>query len=158
MKRKKTEKISFILYSKERKRVLKSIKPGRGPSLMNGVGSIAAGLFGIFWTFLAVSMGAPWFFVLFGIIFVGMAIAQAIYNLNNATNKNRFSEYDIVEDSEEHDPMQEYINNRVKEEQGSESDMDIKIEEQKFHYCPYCGAQVNADFEFCSQCGKKLSD
>lgn len=37
----------------ERKRVtfsMKSVKPGRGPSAMNAVGSIAVGIFGVFWT------------------------------------------------------------------------------------------------------------
>lgn len=32
---------------------MKSVKPGRGPSFMNGVGYVAAAVFGIFWMILA---------------------------------------------------------------------------------------------------------
>ena len=31
-------------------------------------------LFGIFWIFLANSIGAPWYFILFGLVFVGVAV------------------------------------------------------------------------------------
>jgi len=65
---------------------MKSVKPGRGPSMMGGVGAIGAGLFGIIWTFGAASMGAPGFFVLFGIVFIGISIFSAVYNLKNATS------------------------------------------------------------------------
>ena len=37
---------------------MKSIKPGRGPSMMGGLGSIFAGVFGVIWTMAAVQMGA----------------------------------------------------------------------------------------------------
>lgn len=38
---------------------MKSVKPGRGPSFMNGVGYVAAAVFGIFWMILAGGIGAP---------------------------------------------------------------------------------------------------
>ncbi|WP_240927457.1 hypothetical protein [Paenibacillus thiaminolyticus] len=59
---------------------MKSIKPGRGPSAMEAIGSIAVGIFGVIWTFAAANMGAPIFFVLFGIVFVGLAVIQGIYH------------------------------------------------------------------------------
>ena len=34
---------------------MKSIKPGRGPSMMSGIAGIGAVIFGIFWTIMAVS-------------------------------------------------------------------------------------------------------
>lgn len=37
---------------------MKSVKPGRGPSFMNGVGYVAAAVFGIFWMILAGGIGA----------------------------------------------------------------------------------------------------
>ncbi len=40
---------------------MKSIKPGRGPSMMSGIAGIGAVVFGIFWTIMAVQMGAPIF-------------------------------------------------------------------------------------------------
>ena len=67
---------------------MKSVKPGRGPSMMGGIMGIAVGLFGVFWTILAVSGGA-WFMAPFGIIFVVIAVVQAIYNFKNAKNPNR---------------------------------------------------------------------
>ena len=42
---------------------MKSVKPGRGPSFMNGIGYAAAAVFGIFWMILAGGMGAPGLFV-----------------------------------------------------------------------------------------------
>lgn len=54
---------------------MKSVKPGRGPSFMNGVGYVAAAVFGIFWMILAGGIGAPGLFVAFGAIFVLMAVA-----------------------------------------------------------------------------------
>ena len=68
---------------------MKSIKPGRGPSMMGGIGSVAAVLFGVIWTFAAASMGAPFFFPLFGLVFIGVGIANAVYSFKNATGDNR---------------------------------------------------------------------
>lgn len=45
---------------------MKSIKPGRGPSMMGAFGSAAVTVFGILWTIMAMSMGAPIFFACFG--------------------------------------------------------------------------------------------
>ena len=36
---------------------MKSVKPGRGPSFMNGVGYVAAAVFGIFWMIMAGGIG-----------------------------------------------------------------------------------------------------
>lgn len=60
---------------------MKSIKPGRGPSMMSGIAGIGAVVFGVFWTIMAVQMGAPIFFAAFGIIFIVMAIVGVIYNM-----------------------------------------------------------------------------
>ena len=83
---------------------MKSIKPGRGPSFMGGVMSILVGLFGVVWTVVAASAGGG-FFALFGIIFIAVAVVQAIYNFKNATGKNRYSAFDITDSSEEPDPL-----------------------------------------------------
>lgn len=84
---------------------MKSVKPGRGPSFMNGVGYVAAAVFGIFWMILAGGIGAPGLFVAFGAIFVLMAVAGAIYQFSNATRKNRFSAFDITDEQEEPDEL-----------------------------------------------------
>jgi hypothetical protein len=124
---------------------MKSIKPGRGPSMMSAIGSVAAGLFGVFWTGLALSMGAG-FMAVFGVIFIIIAVAGAVYNLKNATGKNRFSEYDITNSTEEPDPLNERFG----------GDGPDKTGEAASAYCPYCGSPVQQGFAFCNRCGKKL--
>lgn len=128
---------------------MKSIKPGRGPSAMNAIGSVAAVIFGIFWTIMASSMGAPAIFPLFGVVFIGLGIAQAVYHFKNATEKNRFSAFDITDGSEEPDPLQQRFHATVETAPYKNSDDDVQ-------FCPYCGTPVQAGFEFCAKCGKKL--
>ncbi len=131
---------------------MKSIKPGRGPSFMGGVSSIFAAIFGVIWTFSASAMGAPGFFSLFGVVFVIMAIGSSIYNFKNATSKNRFSTYDITDSNEEPDPL----NMRFHSSEEPFSSYEAFGESTNHKFCPYCGAKVQEDFEFCNQCGKKL--
>ena len=115
---------------------MKSVKPGRGPSFMTGIAAVGAGVFGIIWTFLASSMGAPTPFALFGVVFVILAAAMAIYSFRNATGENRHSIMDIVDDGEEPDPL----NQRFGEKR----------------YCPYCGGTLPDNARFCPACGKEL--
>jgi hypothetical protein len=117
---------------------------------MSAVGSVFAAIFGVIWTVMATSMGAPTFFTLFGIIFVVFAMIQGIYYFNNTTNKNRMSVFDITDENEEPDPLQARMN--IKDCNGN---MDnIKINDANF--CPYCGVRLNEEFSFCPKCGKKL--
>ncbi len=126
---------------------MKSIKPGRGPSMMSGIMCIIVGVFGIIWTIGAVSMGAGPIFALFGIVFISVAVINAIYNFKNATNKNRYSTFDIVDKSEEGDPFDKYIKTDIDSFNNSESSSN---------FCPYCGTKVEDEYEFCNKCGKKL--
>ncbi|KUP23671.1 hypothetical protein AWJ19_09435 [Paenibacillus sp. DMB5] len=133
---------------------MKSIKPGRGPSGMSAIGSIAVGVFGVFWTITAAQMGAPVFFVAFGVIFVGLAIVQGIYHFKNATGKNRMSLMDITDRHEEPDPLDTFFQKSVDSDhynhESHESDNTLS-------YCPYCGSKVtNAAYQFCPRCGKAL--
>lgn len=125
---------------------MKSIKPGRGPSFMGGVMGIAGALFGVFWTVMAIAGGA-WFMAPFGLIFIGVAVYNTIYNFKNATGKNRYSEYDIVDESEEPDPWDEKFGNIRKEE---------KVYVTAAKYCPYCGEKAEEDYKFCLSCGREL--
>ena len=75
---------------------MKSIKPGRGPSMMGGFGSVFGIVFGIFWTVLASSMTQGFglvgvIFPLFGVLFIIMGVVNAIYHFKNATGENRYS-------------------------------------------------------------------
>lgn len=131
---------------------MRSIKPGRGPSGMGAVASIFVALFGVIWTLATIRIGAPFFFSLFGILFVGLAIVQGIYHFKNATGKNRYSSFDITEDGEEPDPL----NQRFGEENpyaGAE-----RKDGTAAAFCPYCGEPVDGAYEYCPKCGKKLPD
>ena len=126
---------------------MKSIKPGRGPSMMGGISSIFVALFGVVWTVIAVSIGAG-FMGIFGIIFIAMAVVSAVYNFKNATGKNRYSSFDITEDGEEPDPWNERF--------GEQRDYTQASSTGGSSFCPYCGARAEGDFAYCNKCGKKL--
>lgn len=129
---------------------MKSIKPGRGPSMMGGIGSAIIAVAGIGWTIGATAMGAPPFFALFGLCFIAIAIVQAIYNFKNAGSKNRYSSFDITDEHEEPDPLNQRFNPSAKEEYYSPNGSEPT------QFCPYCGTKAEQGFEFCRSCGKKL--
>lgn len=128
---------------------MKSIKPGRGPSMMGGVMGLVMGAFGVFWTIMAMNIGAPGMFAAFGVIFVVVAVCNAIYNFKNATGKNRHSMFDITTDQEEPDPLNEYFSDKKAAEEGDQ-------ERDKYAFCPYCGRKLDEGDRYCGQCGKKI--
>jgi len=128
---------------------MKSIKPGRGPSMTGVVMGIFVAFFGVIWTGAAVSMGAPIFFALFGVGFVAVAISGAVYNFKNATGKKRYSLYDITTGDEEPDPLNERFGHTDADDAPDTASRDSK-------YCPFCGARLEARFRYCNQCGEKL--
>lgn len=125
---------------------MKSIKPGRGPSMMGGVMGIFLICFGIVWTVFAAS-AAP-IMALFGVFWTGMAVVITVYNFKNATQKNRYSQFDIVEHGEEPDPLERKFGNPPAASTRQSSDGS--------RFCPFCGAPVQKDFKFCGKCGKEL--
>ena len=134
-----------------------SVKRGRMRSAQNAAGGVFGAIFGIIWTVAAVGMGAPWFFAVFGIFFVAMAISGAYISWKNATGDNRYSEFDIVETDAEPDPWDKKFRNDGTEFDIKESCGHIH-EKGAARFCPYCGTQAESDFEFCKNCGKKLPD
>ncbi len=129
---------------------MKSIKPGRGPSGMNAIGSLAAVVVGIIWTIAAVNMDAPAFFPLFGILFVILGVVQLVYHYKNATGENRYSLFDITDESEERDPLNERFG------KGRAADAAADAPKKADGFCPYCGKSVEGDYEFCPKCGRQL--
>lgn len=124
---------------------MKSVKRGRGPSFMEGAAGIFAALFGVIWMIAAASMGAG-LFSLFGLVFIGFAVVNAVYSFRNALGEKRYSEYDIVSGDEELDPLNERFGApQHAEQEGVES-----------RYCPYCGAKAVEGYIYCNKCGKKL--
>lgn len=82
---------------------------------MSAMAGVVQIIFGIFWTFIAFTIGqtAPFpinlAFPLFGVLFVTIGIVSLVYNARNATAKNRFSDFDITSTGEEPDPLNELI-------------------------------------------------
>lgn len=124
---------------------------------MGAGGSIFAALFGVFWTYMAVSMGAPWFFALFGIFFIVAAVIQFFYHYKNATGKNRFSAFDITEEGEEPDPL-DPVPERELESRTAPEEERTKSGENAAGFCPYCGHPTEQGFIFCRKCGRRLPD
>ena len=125
---------------------MKSVKPGRGPSAMGAMGSLVGVIFGVIWTGAAASMGAPAFFLAFGVLFIVIGIVQAVYHFKNATGENRFSEFDITEDGEEPDPLDRRAQDDPERPGGG------------FRFCPYCGARSGEGFVYCAKCGRQLPE
>ena len=155
---------------------MKSFKRGRGPSMMGGVVAVCMAVFGLIWTVMAsritkdpfgdmggmagfnVSGTSGMFdsigsiFPLFGVVFMVVAIVVAVYNFKNATSKNRYSEFDIVDGHEEPDPL----NQRFGGEPYESNEGSWQAETAESRFCPYCGAKAQQGYEYCNQCGKKL--
>jgi hypothetical protein len=55
--------------------------PSEGSSALMGIAVVG---FGIFWTIMAASMGAPMFFPLFGVFFIGMGFFQSVNSYTKA--------------------------------------------------------------------------
>ena len=105
---------------------------------MGVVGAVVVAVFGVFWTATAASMGAPGFFVAFGVVFIAVAVAIGIYHFYNATAANRFSELDIVPSGAEPDPFTPGARQSVE------------------GVCSSCGAPLSSEFAFCPKCGKAV--
>jgi len=121
-----------------------------------------AAVFGVLWLSVLSSMGPPGpisrLFHAMGVLFVLAGIGSAIYNLYNATSRNRFSSLDVTTDREESDPIAEALDlhpDRGRKHRGPEpsSRGPRRVEGG---YCPYCGAAVDDDFDFCPKCGKDI--
>ena len=125
---------------------MRSIKPGRGPSMHGGIVGIFMICFGIGWTLLAAQ--ASGFMALFGVLWTGIAVVTTVYNFKNATGKNRYSAFDITEAGEEPDPL----NTRF----GAPTDTAAPSADADRSFCPYCGKRVEKDFTYCQSCGRKL--
>ena len=127
---------------------MKSIKPGRGPSAMNAVGSAVGIIFGLVWTAVAASMSP--IMAIFGVLFIIMGVVNLVYHAKNAAGEERYSLMDIVDENEEPDPLNEKFG-----KPGDPGDAPSPSGGES-RFCPYCGAPVDGDYAFCPKCGKKL--
>lgn len=128
---------------------MKQIKRGRAPSFLGGVVGIGVVLFGMIWTVFAGRMFPP--MALFGLIFIGIGIANTVYNFKNASSPNRYSEFDIVDDTEENDPL------NLRYGKKTQNAVEVEYTEvKKSRYCPFCGTAADDKFRFCPNCGSQL--
>ena len=136
---------------------MKHIKPGRGPSAMGACRrhhrrrfSASSGPYRS-----RLHRGAPAFFRLFGVLFVIIGIVQAVYSFKNATGKNRYSSFDIVDSAGGAGPLGSAVRRRCRIRRCSGTSRQLGAE---LRYCPYCGAEAGEGFAFCAKCGRKLPD
>lgn len=119
--------------------------------------SIIMAVFGVFWMIFTSSMGAPGFFSLFGLLFIIIAIVQAIYHFTNAAGRNRMSLFDITDHDREPDPLQQYFHGSEAPTASSTSAQPSGIDPREVNFCPYCGRRIaDASHRFCMGCGKEI--
>lgn len=129
---------------------MKSIKPGRAPSLQGGIMGIFMICFGIIWTILAAQ--ASILFAVIGVLWTCMAVVTTFFNFKNAKSENRYSMYDITVDDEEPDPLNEKFGGK----EAGDAPAPDAARSGASRFCPWCGTKLDADYAFCNQCGKKL--
>lgn len=113
---------------------MKSIKPGRGYSLVGGIAGICVALIGgIGWISIASRINSM--MIIPGILFMVFALIISALNFKNAFSEKRTSIIDIVEEEEHGAPF---------------------APPGECSFCPYCGTAAESDYEFCKNCGRKL--
>lgn len=138
---------------------MKSVKPGRGPSAMGAFGSVFAAIFGVIWIGAAASMGAPSFMILFGFMFIAMAVVQGIYHFKNATGENRMSVFDITDHNAEPDPLHTMFTRKNQSQSQSVGENQSELftsAGNSINFCPFCGSKVDQSHKFCPSCGKQI--
>lgn len=161
---------------------------------MGGVASVVSIMIGILWMISVSRITSPMgelrssfsgvarILPLFGLVFISIGIANAIYNFRNATARNRYSILDITDSETEPDPLNERFG-QDRNETGEEAPHDAATgdgypswgrNERGFgegrsvagrgpsgvrsRYCPYCGRSVEPEFRFCPACGRELPE
>jgi hypothetical protein len=79
-----------------------SFEPNRNSSAPGVVVGIGVVLFGLFWIGMAARMGAPPFMLIFGVVFVVVALSKSVFAGRNLNSSTRISDLDLPE---HHDPL-----------------------------------------------------
>src|SRR5262245_23173102 len=123
-----------------------AVKPGRVPSLIGAVASIGVGAIGILELLKALDTRDP-YKILFMVVFCFIAFSGAFYRLYNVTQRNRFSNYELVQSAQEPDPFARAL--------GYET---TPAPRRRFpgEHCPFCGASAPRTVDLCPSCGKDI--
>lgn len=137
---------------------MKSIKRGRASSMTSGIVGIVMSM-AFFGIAMQVSDGFGEFAfmpIIMGLIVLGVSIAEIV----GATRKNRFSEYDITDDGEEPDPLNQYYGGQAQSPQNWQSPTSAPAQSGTAvqSYCPYCGTRIEQGYAYCPSCGKRLPE
>ncbi|MCH4887493.1 hypothetical protein EZV73_07915 [Acidaminobacter sp. JC074] len=100
-------------------------------------------VFAFFWTGTAVRMGAPKFFVLFGVFFIGMSIYQFVTQIKHLTKKRHKVSESLDDDNRQVEAL-------------LERDVKSPVETKSYNFCPECGEQLKKKYKRCPACGDKL--
>lgn len=106
---------------------------------MTMAGCVYGVVFMVFWCAVVAAMRV-WIFLLFGLFGLGMSIYRLYVCI-------QVSKEDKKKRQEETDPWDRPAIPETPR-QGSSSSGG---------FCPYCGGSVQADFEFCPKCGRRLN-
>ncbi|MBQ3588503.1 MAG: zinc ribbon domain-containing protein [Oscillospiraceae bacterium] len=133
-------------------------------SMQAVIGSAMGVIFIIFWTYTAVSAGAPFIFPLFGafgLYTTGSAFIKSVKEYRIRKQQEMFYSGDLYTETDygrRADPWEKGYSSRQEEPvfSGQLGDIYQYTDSEGNIYCPYCGVKVAHDFEYCPKCGKKL--
>ena len=128
---------------------MKSIKPGRGPSLLSGIATLIGIAVIICFAAMAIKMRQTFFLIIAGFILL-VYICFTIYHFSNAIKKNRHSILYIEDDRESNSSPS------AEPKEPSALLNGKPIDGVAPRYCPYCGKDTESDFLYCKFCGRKL--
>lgn len=134
------------------------VKPGRGPSLIGGIGGIVFIILAIAMLESVASRGAPSVFVLFLVGMIVVGVITTVYNFWVAITRNRPSTFDVTRGDEEIDPIAKALGHGPKDETTSHEAPRDERKPRRFagDFCPFCGKKVEGEFDFCPHCGKDI--
>jgi hypothetical protein len=127
-----------------------SLKPGRGKSFKDFVGSIVSIAFGVIWTIVAYQADRT--FALFGLVVILAGIVDALFNFYNAFGRNRFSALDATAAGEEPDPFAAMIGREPR----TPTPVKAGPRQHPGETCPFCGLKVQGVYDYCPHCGKDI--
>lgn len=133
---------------------MKSVKPGRAPSLVSALVSFLMVIIGVAFAVEAFSVSI--FTGIFALVWTGIAVTQMVYHLINALRKKRYSAFDITEEGEEPDPLNERFGAAGRQAEKHEQEPAPASPKKAACFCPWCGTSLQKDFLFCPACGKSL--